>query len=720
MRFMRYRRVQFFAVGSILTVSLSACNETPTFSQAGVLTKVASPQAPSEDAVASGTDEESSNDPIANGPAAPLEPIDDLTAEDKGETPQDGVGVTRWLFNSSAFLTGVLNYSSSSNEVTQSLVMDNNTSLSETSFYQLDRPTITDLFAQSSDLRSVSESFQQNSSASGALDLLLVIDNSGSMAEEQVNLSDKLSPLLSFVQNSDWRIGVVTTDPKDGCLRSLISKNDQNGMTAFASAVQPGIKGSGNERGIQQAVAGLKGECNSSGSWLRNQSTVGVLIVSDEDNCSDGKGCGTDPWATQSYLSDYLRSIRQPGINARVYGLIGHPSLTSAQCKTMAAKANQYAAVIDETGGSWGSICDADYTQTLQAISKDISVILLTQFNLKNVPIANTLKVYKNDVLISSGYTVHENLVEFQSAPAAGTAIRFEYEWNAIPPKTEFALREKADLGTLAVSIDGVESKAYHYDAGNNAIVFDSAPNSQAIKAVYRRGDPLLKEFSIGAGLDIRNLSVKVNKVALSAGGFSYRSGDGMVVLNQAPSDKATVAVSYEKILEHHLDYPIYFSADAAVSSWDEISGARVNSTRQDNLLSFASSDYSPGRKLTIKAQTAANWKVPVLEGVKASSLKVQSGAINCSNYKFENNVLDMTACGWGSGTKVAVNFEYEAEHQERFDLAMLQGVPGNVKWEVRVNAKVLKDSEYYLENGGIRIPNLATNAQVEVLMIGK
>ncbi|RYZ48847.1 MAG: VWA domain-containing protein, partial [Proteobacteria bacterium] len=282
MRFMRYRRVQFLAVGSILTVSLSACNETPTFSQAGVLTKVVSPQAPAEDAVAGGTDEESSNDPSANGPSSPPStPVDDLTAEDKGETPQDGVGVTRWLFNSSAYLTGSLSYSSSSNEVTQSLIMDNNTSASETAFTQLDRPTITDLFAQSSDLRSVSESFQQNSSASGALDLLLVIDNSGSMAEEQVNLSDKLSPLLSFVQNSDWRIGVVTTDPKDGCLRNLISKTDQNAMASFASAVQPGIKGSGNERGIQQAVAGLKGECNTSGSWLRNQSTVGVLIVSD-------------------------------------------------------------------------------------------------------------------------------------------------------------------------------------------------------------------------------------------------------------------------------------------------------------------------------------------------------------------------------------------------------------------------------------------------------
>src|SRR5690606_41180852 len=41
----------------------------------------------------------------------------------------------------------------------------------------------------------------------GVLDVLIVIDNSGSMAEEQNNLAGKLQPLLSYVQGADWQIG---------------------------------------------------------------------------------------------------------------------------------------------------------------------------------------------------------------------------------------------------------------------------------------------------------------------------------------------------------------------------------------------------------------------------------------------------------------------------------------------------------------------------------
>ncbi|MBC7530870.1 MAG: VWA domain-containing protein [Oligoflexus sp.] len=717
MRVLRPSCVYTSAMGSLfaITVTLSACDSPTVFRESGIpiITKPLAYQAPGEDAVASGPEVDSSNDPLGDG--AP----DDLTPDDKGEpdTLNRGAQLTRWTFNSSSFGNGALNYASSAKESSQSIVMDNNTVTIDASFTQVDRPMITDLFAQGSDLKSKSESFQQNSSASGSLDILLVVDNSGSMTEEQSNLSGKLSPLLSFVDTSDWRIGVVTTDPKDGCLRSLVSKSDQNSATAFQTAVNAGIKGSGNERGIQQAVAGLKGECNASGSWLRAQSTVAVLIVSDEDNCSDGKGCGTDPWASGNYLTDYLRTIRQPGINARVYGLIGHPSLSSTQCKTMASKANIYAAVIDETGGSWGSICDSDYSTTLQAISKDISVILLTQFTLKNAPTAASLKVYRNNILLSSGYALHGNVVEFEKAPPAGSTIRIDYEFNAAPPQNEFVLREHAEANALTVSLDGIESKAFHLDAAANSIVFDAAPKATSIKALYRRADALSKEFSVGAGLDISKMTVTVNKQALAAADYFYRKNDGMVALKTPPGDKAEIGISFEKILAHRLDYPLFLSADASVSSFDSNSGAVIASQRSENALIFAAADYSPSRKVTVRVKSNESWKIPLAETVLAESLNVKSSGVRCERYQMFGNVLNVSACGWSIGAKVDVGFQYEAEHKELFDLAVLVEAGAKSRWKVLVNGLVLKASDYNIENGQIRIANLPVNAKVEVEM---
>src|SRR5690606_4781259 len=44
-------------------------------------------------------------------------------------------------------------------------------------------------------------------------DILIVIDNSGSMEYEQRNMAQRVSNFLSILQGLDWRIAVTTTDP---------------------------------------------------------------------------------------------------------------------------------------------------------------------------------------------------------------------------------------------------------------------------------------------------------------------------------------------------------------------------------------------------------------------------------------------------------------------------------------------------------------------------
>ncbi|RZA18314.1 MAG: hypothetical protein EOP10_21280, partial [Proteobacteria bacterium] len=628
-------KVSTSAYGALVSLSLLtvACdNGTPMFSEsvAGVSAGASKSAAgPGEDAIGQ---ENYANDPI---------PVDDSTPADRGEVSPAAATLTSWTFQASTMGEGSLNYQASQKLSSQSITMDNNVVASEKVFTQVDRPMLTEVFSQGSELKKQSEAFKQNASAQGALDLLLVIDNSGSMKEEQENLSGKLAPLLSFVKDSDWRIGVVTTDPNDGCLRALISKSDVNANAAFASAVQPGLKGSGNERGILQAVNGLKGQCNPTGSWLRNQSTVGVLIVSDEDNCSAGQDCGNEAYTQGSYLTDYLSSIRQPGLNARVYGLIGHPSLSAQQCSTMAAKANIYAAVIDNTGGSWGSICAADYSGTLQAISKDISAILLTQFTLQFKPAPGTVKVYIDGKLQSSGYTVHENVIEFASAPAAGTTVSFQYEFSAELPKAEFALGNNAVSSSIKVYLDSVESKAFSYDAVSGSIKFASAPSAKAIKAVYRRADELPKSFQMDRGISLARMSVKVNGTALAANAYSYNAQTGVLLLNAAPSDKATILVNADKVLEHALDYAIQIGA-ASMSAWDNATGKVISAGFGSGFVSFAEADYVPGRKVLVKGLGAASWKVPLGASVMNESLSVLAEGRSCENFAVSDGILDL------------------------------------------------------------------------------
>ena len=68
------------------------------------------------------------------------------------------------------------------------------------------------------------------------LDILMVIDNSGSMKDAHENLSVNLQPLLTNVKNSDWRI-VITTATFTDCLRAVIDKKDKDKEQIFTNTI---------------------------------------------------------------------------------------------------------------------------------------------------------------------------------------------------------------------------------------------------------------------------------------------------------------------------------------------------------------------------------------------------------------------------------------------------------------------------------------------------
>src|SRR4051812_39224301 len=124
-------------------------------------------------------------------------------------------------------------------------------------FTQDDYPAATSTHIQGHQGDPGVQDFQQGTW--GPLDVVVVIDNSGSMAEEQANLSTKLETLLSQVDKADWRISVVTTTPKDGCQWALINKTDANAKAHFQSAITlAGTGGDFLERPFLQAVNALK------------------------------------------------------------------------------------------------------------------------------------------------------------------------------------------------------------------------------------------------------------------------------------------------------------------------------------------------------------------------------------------------------------------------------------------------------------------------------
>lgn len=296
--------------------------------------------------------------------------------------------------------------------------------------------------------RSTVENFAPQVSSQKLLDILLVIDNSSSMYRAHQKLSKKLSELWSNVNESDWRIAITTSDPRD-CVKTIIDKQTTNYQQVFDQAISL-LKADSttHDQPIRMAIAGLKGDCAKK-LWLRDNSMVVVLIVTNEDNyylqCGDvdhdekkdvvitealdPKQCHVEA------LYRYLEEIRIPRVTAKVYGLLNDKKKTIF----MAWRDKQGKSIFDHVGhlylrGTNSNDNIADYGEVLRKISHNISSTLQKTYVLKN---KTNVKIEKIVVthqlgkrnLMTGEYQVEGNVLTITSdLPLATTDIEVTYQ----------------------------------------------------------------------------------------------------------------------------------------------------------------------------------------------------------------------------------------------------------------------------------------------------
>ena len=251
--------------------------------------------------------------------------------------------------------------------------------------------------------------------APSEVDVLLVVDNSFSMAPFQAQLSSGFEPLVGQFRDADvdLHLGVVTTSvapafrsAENGCTAqdviespapftlagdTFLTLETPDVNSAFADLVKVGVCGDGSEMGMHAAWKLLTSPEAKSSGFLRDEAALSVLVVSDEDDSS--------PLSAAWYVDD-LRKLQGSG---RRDGVL-FSSLTTvdpANCKDgqgdNATVGARYALAVGATGGVAGDICAADYSQTLGDLSR-LSSRLYDTFFLSQEPNAASFKVTVDEV----------------------------------------------------------------------------------------------------------------------------------------------------------------------------------------------------------------------------------------------------------------------------------------------------------------------------------
>lgn len=300
------------------------------------------------------------------------------------------------------------------------------------------------------------------------IDILWIIDNSGSMETSQQNLAANFQSFMTKFQTLkfDYHMGVGATDAwknlfddtltfsrlRDGADTTshsgtfIIDRDTPNVMEAFTTNVQLGIKGSGDERAFQSLQATLSDSNNK--SFRRGDAFLAVIIVSDEDDFSHDSRI----FNNSNYNDPNLHKVKKYIDFLDTYTGRLDPSLPanySVSTITVTDKACQdelnkdgfarypgvrYMELANQTGGTIGSLC-APFANTLSNIS-DAIASYSSVFPLSRLPIKETIRVYVADKFIpedeKNGWTYRESdnsiLFHGSALPASGDKILIDFD----------------------------------------------------------------------------------------------------------------------------------------------------------------------------------------------------------------------------------------------------------------------------------------------------
>lgn len=314
-------------------------------------------------------------------------------------------------------------------------------------------------------LSSSSQYQQQATFEPRKIDVLFVIDNSGSMSSSQSSLASNFPSFINYFKAKayDYRIAVTTSDSyygdqflSSGCslcninqtkFRSganpkiyIIDSTTPNPEALFAQNVNVGVSGSGDERAFSSFKAALTSPLNA--DFHRPTAFLSIILVSDEDDFSHN-----DINLNESYSQPTLHTIAS--YKSFLEGFTSGASTTDFHVSTIsildeACRASlgsgrkvglRYMQLADATGGSKNSICNT-FDTILDSISAHIIEQIKAQFFLTRKPVIASIRVLVEGVLvpadINNGWTydsvTNSISIHGRFTPNAGANVTINFD----------------------------------------------------------------------------------------------------------------------------------------------------------------------------------------------------------------------------------------------------------------------------------------------------
>lgn len=299
--------------------------------------------------------------------------------------------------------------------------------------------------------------FVQKSQAQ--VDVLFVVDNSGSMQDEQQNLGQNLAAFLSHAQATgvDYHIAVTTTGlessksnwsacpggadggengrffPVNGTSPRIITPSTPSAGAVFATNTNVGVC-HWNEQGLEGMYRALSAplvysvddpttaqSLDGNAGFLREEARLAVIAISDEEDFS--------PRAV-SFYETFLKALKGGDLSRVLFSAVVTTEETG-RCSGGSSAGSRYMQLARDTGGVVESICTPDWARSLERLSE--STFGLNRSFKLGEPLEDParLSVRVDGVEVKTGWTydagTHSVLFAPEAVPAPGAIVEITY-----------------------------------------------------------------------------------------------------------------------------------------------------------------------------------------------------------------------------------------------------------------------------------------------------
>lgn len=278
------------------------------------------------------------------------------------------------------------------------------------------------------------------------VDVLWIVDNSGSLNTERMRLAAQFDRFLSVLVAGgiDYHVGVTSTDlnPNTGDQGRLrgpsrwIDRTTADPRIAFRRAVDFPFSEVSLEEGLAAMVAALSPPLSigANAGFLRDDAALAVIVVSDEDDGS---------LAPLGFYRRFLEGLKGPGREANVSfsAVVGPrpdgctPPGEEAIFGADADAGERYLDLAQQTGGLVESICNADLAPFVEQLARRLTS-LRRVFPLSAPPLVASIRVRVDGRAVPQSDTngwrwlAAERAVAFSGSfvPPPGASVEIDYD----------------------------------------------------------------------------------------------------------------------------------------------------------------------------------------------------------------------------------------------------------------------------------------------------